>query len=169
MLKLDHRLKSHRCLAVFVAHMGQSWCCTSDSSAHLAAQVLSWVPCPEPLSTPHPSLWCWGLQGRKELLLCKSWGGCWGLRGNDCALVGIGTEIPGYVLYSWFALKWLWKLLPATHSSKVSEEHLAGWSYCTETLLFPPLLSLICPFWYCFECKPLREAFTLFLPVPGRH
>lgn len=91
------------------------------------------------------------------------------LRGNDCALVGIGTEIPGYVSYSWFALKWLWKLLPATHSSRVSEEHLAGWSYCTETLLFPPLLSLICPFWYCFECKPLREAFTLFLPVPGRH
>lgn len=42
----------------------------------------------------------------QELLLCKGWGGWWGLRGNDCALVGIGNcEIPGYVLYSWFALK----------------------------------------------------------------
>lgn len=104
------------------------------------------------------------ITGQKGAALVR--GSWWGLRENDCALVGVGDcEIPGYVSYSWFALKWLRKLLSATHSSKVSEEHLAGWSYCTETLLFPHLLSLIWPFWYRFVCKPLREAFSLFLPA----
>lgn len=140
--------------------MGQSWCCTSDSSAHFAADVLGWVPC----LCASSFFVMLRITGQKGAALVR--GSWWGLRENDCALVGIGDcEIPGYVLYSWFALKWLRKLLSATHSSKVSEEHLAGWSYCTETLLFPHLLSLIWPFWYRFVCKPLREAFSLFLPA----
>lgn len=112
------------------------------------AQVgaLPWAP-----SASCSSSWCWGAQGRTELFSCRGWGGCQDLRKN-CALVAIGEhEIPGYVLYSWFALKWLLKLLSATRFSKISEEHLTGWSYCTETLLFPtsavfdlPFLVLFC-------------------------
>lgn len=114
-----------------------------------AASVLGWVPSPEPLSAPRPSSQCWGARGRRRSCPCaraEEAPGAWWLCVWLCPCGNREREIPGYVLYSWFALKWLLKLLSAARFSKISEEHLAGWSYCTETLLFPTSAVFDLPF-----------------------